>query len=59
MPAFELRIEDCPGLDGTYVINECSRTERVGGRVEVSLNLIQTRERPRRNVIAAVPDEGR
>lgn len=61
MPAapFELCITDSPGLDGTYIINECSMTERVGGRVEVSLNLVQVRQRPRRNVIANVPDRER
>lgn len=61
MPAapFELCITDSPGLDGTYIINECSMTERVGGRVEVTLDLTRTRERPRRNVIASLPSEER
>lgn len=59
MPAFELCITDCPGLDGTYEITECSRTEHVSGHIEVSLNLVQVRQRPRRNVIANVPDRER
>jgi hypothetical protein len=58
MPApFELCITDSPGLDGTYIIDDCTLTHHVGERVEVALQLTRTRERPRRNVIAAVPDE--